>query len=359
MTSSSPTIAILANPRAGKDIRRLVSESTPTSDSSKVGIVRRALAAALETGVDRVLLMSDRSGLSQRAAEGFGARVEFIDSPSDGTRFDTVRSARAARDMGAAVVISLGGDGTCRDVASGWPEAPLIAISTGTNNVYPSTIDGTSAGTAAALLATGQVAIADVAQRSKCISVRIDDDGKTVDDIALVDLAIVQSDFVGSRAINDAHSISMIIAAISTPMSTGLSSIAGRIHPVGRWEPGGVVVELGDGMSHLRVPLAPGTFSTLNFRSARFLDDGEDVTVRGRCILAFDGERDRVVSASGSVTVHIVFAGPRLVDVAATLDCAARRGAFVVTDEDARHRAIPSANTRTARAEKVSSCDVH
>ena len=343
MTSPSPTIAILANPRAGKDIRRLVSESTPTSDSSKVGIVRRALAAALETGVDKVLLMSDRSGLGLRAAEGFGARVEFIDSPSDGTRFDTVGSAQAARDMGAAAVISLGGDGTCRDVASGWPDAPLIAISTGTNNVYPSTIDGTSAGTAAALLATEQVAIADVAKRSKCISVRIDDDGKTVDDLAL----------------NDAHSISMIIAAISTPMSTGLSSIAGRIHPVDRWEPGGVVVQLGDGMSHLRVPLAPGTFSTLNFRSARFLDDGEGVTVRGRCILAFDGERDRVVSASGSVTVQIVFAGPRLVDVAATLDCAARRGAFVVTEGDARHRAIPSARTRTACAEKVSSSDVH
>ncbi|MFM8858348.1 MAG: NAD(+)/NADH kinase [Actinomycetota bacterium] len=359
MTSPSPTIAILVNPRAGKDIRRLVSESTPTSDSSKVGIVRRALAAALETGVDKILLMPDRNGLGRRAAEGFGARVEFIDIPSNGTRSDTVDSARAARDMGAAVVISLGGDGTCRDVASGWPDAPLIAISTGTNNVYPSTIDGTSAGAAAALLATEQVAIADVAKRSKCISVRIQDDGRTVDDIALVDLAIVQGDFVGSRAINDANSISMIIAAISTPMSTGLSSVAGRIHPVGRWEPGGVVVDLGDGMSHLRVPLAPGTFSTLNFRSARLLDDGEGVTVRGRCILAFDGERDRVVSASGTVSVQIVFAGPRLIDVAATLEYAARCGAFVVTKEDARSRAIPSANSRTACAEKVSSCDVH
>ncbi len=358
MTSRDRSIAILANPRAGKDIRRLVSESTPTSDSSKVGIIRRAISAALETGVDRVFLMSDPSGLGRRAAEGFEPHIEFIDAHKDGTRHDTVRSAQAVRNLGARAVISLGGDGTCRDVATGWPDVPLIAISTGTNNVYPSTIDGTSAGTAAALLATGRVLLDDVAHRSKRIAVLIDDLGRTLHDLALVDVAIVRGDFVGARAVNDAHSLSMIVAAIATPMSTGLSSIAGRIQPVSRSEPGGLVVDLGEGPAQVRVPLAPGTFSPLRFRDARFLGTGESITVHGRCIVAFDGERDTQVSAHGSVTMSIEFDGPWLIDVAATLDCAARQGVFVSTDTSSHPGAPSSCPSRTAPAEKVSSSDV-
>ena len=51
-------------------------------------------------------------------------------------RHGRCRHARCGRhDAGA--VVALGGDGTCRDVAIGWPDAPLIAISTGTNNVFP------------------------------------------------------------------------------------------------------------------------------------------------------------------------------------------------------------------------------
>jgi hypothetical protein len=353
MTSSTSSIAILANPRAGKDMRRLVSESTPTSDSSKIGIVRRSISAALEAGVDTVLMMSDRSGLGIRAAEGFGSRVAFIDGPQEGTRLDTIRSAKSARDMGAAVVISLGGDGTCRDVATGWTDAPLIAISTGTNNVYPTAIDGTSAGTAAALIATGRVPLDDVARRSKCLSVRIDDGGEKFDDLALVDLAVVQGDFVGARAINDARTISMIVAAIATPSSTGLSSIAGRILPIGRWEAGGVTVHLGRGASQVRVPLSPGTFSSLRFERARLLSDGEELIVHGRCMLAFDGERDRIVSSAGSVSVRVQFSGPRLIDVPATLDRAARHGAFVSLDRTLHDSVSPSTVSRTACAEKV------
>ena len=75
--------------------------------------------------------------------------------------------------VGAVVV--LGGDGTCRDVAIGWPDAPLIAISTGTNNVFPSTVDGTTAGVAAGLVATGAVPVDTVGRQAKRVSLAIDD----------------------------------------------------------------------------------------------------------------------------------------------------------------------------------------
>lgn len=353
MKTSAGSIAVLANPRAGKDIRRLVSESSPTSDSAKIGIVRRVVSASLETGVERVLLMDDPSGLARRAASGFGSRVDFFDGFTTGSNQDTIAAARRAREAGAGAVVCLGGDGTCRDVALGWPDAPLIPVSTGTNNIFPLPIDGTSAGTAAALLATGAISPEDVTRRAKRISVHIDDGENSADDLALVDLAIVKGDFVGARAVHDPMSITMIAAAIASPMGTGLSSIAGRIHPVDRWQPGGVLVTLGSGPTRLRVPLAPGTFSTVAIESVRPLCDGEPVTIGGRCILAFDGERDRTVSATGSVTFSVEMHGPQLVDVQATLERAARAGSFLTQTAD------DDASSEYSRFGKVPTADVH
>ena len=52
-------VGIIVNPNAGKDIRRLVTPATHTSDGTKVGIVRRAIVAAFESGATKVLLMPD------------------------------------------------------------------------------------------------------------------------------------------------------------------------------------------------------------------------------------------------------------------------------------------------------------
>ena len=217
------TVGIIVNPNAGKDIRRLVTPATHTSDVTKVGIVRRAIVAAAESGATRILLMPDRHRLAERAAAGLdltgfetnGAErectVEIVDEPLTGSRFDTIAAARRFWKEQVGAVIALGGDGTSRDVALGWPDAPLIAISTGTNNVYPSAIDGTSAGAAAALVASGHVDIDRVGRRSKRVTVRIDDvvfDGDeerhvSRDDLALVDLAFIDAQFVGARAVRD------------------------------------------------------------------------------------------------------------------------------------------------------------
>ena len=71
------TVGIIVNPNAGKDIRRLVTPATHTSDVTKVGIVRRAIVAAAESGATRILLMPDRHRLAERAAEGLeGCAIE-------------------------------------------------------------------------------------------------------------------------------------------------------------------------------------------------------------------------------------------------------------------------------------------
>jgi predicted polyphosphate/ATP-dependent NAD kinase len=322
------TVGIIVNPIAGKDIRRLVTAASHTSDSAKIGIVRRTVAAAAEAGAERILLADDPHHLAHRAVDGLDAPVFVIDEPLSGSRFDTVAAATRMWKEQVGALVVLGGDGTCRDVATGWPDAPLIAVSTGTNNVYPSSIDATSAGTAAAFVAIGAIAAADVSRRSKRVTTRVITDDDVIDDLALVDLALIETTFVGSRAVMDPHTVRTVIASVATPMSTGLSSIAGRVHPIGRFEPGGVMVTLGPGGRAVRVPLSPGTFTTVSVASVTPLAEGQRVSVHGPGVLAFDGERDRRIGANVTVTASVDTSGPYLIDVERTLHLAAAAHLF-------------------------------
>jgi hypothetical protein len=343
MSGSAPaTVGVIVNPIAGKDIRRLSSGASHTPDTTKMGIVRRVVAAAAESGAQRLLLADDPHRLARRAIERLplpdGVAVELLSDHVTGSRVDTITAARTLGERGAGAVIVLGGDGTCRDVATGWPDAPLIAISTGTNNVYPAPLDGTSAGVAAGLVASGRVPVDRVAQPSKRITVHIDGpDGVTAaDDIALVDLALIDARFVGARAVKDSASILSVVAAIGDPASTGLSSIAGRTHPVARDMRGGVAIDLApEGVApvrRVRVPLIPGSFDTIPIADVRPIDDGEAVVWHGPGVLAFDGERDLPIAADSTVTVTVSRTGPRLVDVLRAITIAANAELFDAPD---------------------------
>lgn len=332
------TVGIIVNPHAGKDIRRLISAAGQTSDAAKISILRRVAAGAIEQGVHRLLMSSDTHHLAERAVEGLGGPIEFIDSPLTGSHLDTVAAASAMWKQGVDAVVVLGGDGTCRDVATGWPEVPLIAISTGTNNVFPSNIDGTTAGVAAALVANRSVDLDLVCRPAKRIAVEIDDPTRStiVHESALVEAALINTSFVGARAVSDPASIRWVVACIANPASTGLASIAGRVHPVGRDEAGGVLIRLGPGVRRVRVPLAPGTFSTLSVQSVEPLALSVPVALDGGGVLAFDGERTVPVSATARISVSIGRAGPRMIDVDATLAIAARDHRFDLTGASLR-----------------------
>ena len=113
---------------------------------------------------------------------------------------DTVRAAAAMAEQGVDCVITLGGDGTNRAVAKGSCDIPMVAISTGTNNVFPVMVEGTTAGMAAGLVASGAVPLEEAAVRSKTIAVIVDGEDR---DIALVDVALSKERFVATRAIWD------------------------------------------------------------------------------------------------------------------------------------------------------------
>jgi len=328
------TVGIIVNPHAGKDIRRLVSAAGHTSDAVKIGIMRRVAAGAFEQGVERVLMSTDTHHLAERAVDGLDGDVEFVDGPKTGSHLDTVAAAREMWKADAGAVVALGGDGTCRDVTIGWPEAPLIAISTGTNNVFPSNVDGTSAGVAAALVATGTVEFD--ATPAKRVELTIDEPGKdaVAHDAALVEAALISTPFVGARAVSDPASIRWVVACIANPATTGLASIAGRVHPVDRDGPGGVLIRLASPDSttvrRIRVPLAPGSFATLDVASIEPLAESTTIELPGGGVLAYDGERDTPVSADARVSVSITPSGPCLIDVESTLAAAAVAGHFDV-----------------------------
>ncbi len=325
-------VGIIVNPHAGKDIRRLVSNAGHTSDAVKIGILRRAIAAADDAGVGRILVADDAGGLGRRALGTLSelrADAVEVEGPRTGSHLDTVTAAESMwkQDVGALIV--LGGDGTCRDVATGWPDAPLIAISTGTNNVYPSPIDGTSAGTAAALVAGGAVPVDEVSRHSKRLLVRVTHPSfGEIEECALVEVAAIRTPFVGARAVTDPTQVDWVVAAIAEPATTGLSSIAGRIHPLDRETPGGVLIRLGADGRRVRVPLSPGTFDTLAVASVEPVASGATLQLNADGVLAYDGERTTRVPAGADLTVTLSPTGPRLVDVAGTLRRAAAERLF-------------------------------
>ncbi|WP_051062804.1 NAD(+)/NADH kinase [Ilumatobacter nonamiensis] len=335
-SGDAATVGIIVNPHAGKDIRRLVSAAGQTSDAVKISIMRRVAAGAIEQGADRVLMSTDTHHLAERAVEGLDGPIEFLESPQTGSHHDTVAAARSLWKQNTRAVIALGGDGTCRDVATGWPDAPLIAISTGTNNVFPTSVDGTTAGVAAALVAAGSVKSSDVTSRAKRVSLQIDDPQRDtlVHEEALVEAALIDATFVGARAVSDPASIRWVVACIASPSSTGLAGIAGRVHPLRRDDPGGVLIRLGPGSRRVRVPLSPGSFSTLDIASVEPLRDGDTVVLTGRGVLAYDGERNTPVSAGATISVSVSRTGPHMIDVDEVLRLAALDRRFDVCAAD-------------------------
>jgi predicted polyphosphate/ATP-dependent NAD kinase len=337
---ATSTVGIIVNPHAGKDIRRLVSAAGHVPDSVKIGIVRRVVAGAIEQGARRLVLSADSHRLTEQALDdlpaGDDTDIDILDNPLSGSHLDTIFAAREMCKERAGAVVTLGGDGTCRDVATGWPDVPLIALSTGTNNVFPSKIDGTSAGVAAALVATGAVVADAVSSRSKRVALQIDDPSGAaiVHEGALVEAALIDTPFVGARAVTDPSKIRWVVACLADPASTGLASIAGRIHPVDRSEPGGVLIRIGTGGRRVRVPLAPGRFTTIDIQSVEPLRAWAPVELRGGGVLAYDGERTTPISAATTVTASVERSGPLLIDVTAALAQAASDRRFDTRGDD-------------------------
>jgi hypothetical protein len=324
------TVGVLANPMSGRDVRRLAARASRTTQESKREQIARAVIGAVAGGAKRVLVTREPFRIATGAVENLrlDAEIEVLDLEVDVDARDTERGAAAMREAGAGALLVLGGDGTNRCVARAWRDAPIVPLSTGTNNVFPVMVEATMAGAATGLVASGAVTLDEVATRAKLVHVEIEDEP---DDVALVDAAFLVGDRVGNFMPLDPTRIRRLVLARSEPAAVGASAIGGLVMPSSADDEFGVDVECVEHERGGRVvlaPISPGLYRNVHVAEARRLEMGEPVEIQGPGVLAFDGDRERTLAPGQATRLRVLRDGPRVIDVGRALALASERGAF-------------------------------
>lgn len=317
--ADSRAVGIIANPFSGRDIRRLVAYGSVMDNMSKVRILQRLLAGIVEAGVRQIYYMPDPVSLLPAAFEAMlpADRAEAVITPVldriQGESGETAEAAAQMARLGVGAIVTLGGDGTNRLVAGQIGSIPLMPLSTGTNNTFPTAWEPTIAG-----LATGRVALEGTGRgchREKLLRLTLG----AKSEIALVDLAMLHGSHLGTGAVWEPEAVRELVVTQGAPTAIGLSAIAGQVCPVDRRGPHGAHLRLGSGES-VRAPIAPGKFAALQVGDARRIDCGESVELaEGPGVLALDGERLFPVPPGVRPRVALVADGPVVIDPTAVL----------------------------------------
>ncbi|HJT57536.1 MAG TPA: NAD(+)/NADH kinase [Ktedonobacteraceae bacterium] len=328
---SSPLVGIIANPASGRDIRRLVAHGTVFDNNEKTAIVRRVLLGLDAVGIRRVAYMPEHDfGILPRALAGLHERALQLEAlplemPVLDTSADSTLAAQLLAEQGAGCIITLGGDGTNRAVARGCGSVPLVPISTGTNNVFPTFLEGTIAGMAAGLIARG---IRDERMIRKAPRLEVRVNGTAVEN-ALVDVVVSSLPFVGSRAIWDLSTVREVVLSRVAPTAIGLSALGvALLNSSAEAEAQrGMHIVLGKGNRQILAPLAPGLVKWVGISSYRRLSMDDIVRFQpGNGTIALDGEREIELADTSVVEVKLCADGPLVVDVPAALAAAAHTG---------------------------------
>lgn len=343
--AANDCIGIIANPVSARDVRRIIANASSLQISERVNIVLRVLSTVRSLGVRRVLMMPDRGGIRamlvrhlkrERNLHHVFPEVEFLDINATSTVDDTILAAKMMGAAGARAIVVLGGDGTHRAVIKGCATVPIAGLSTGTNNAFPEMREPTIAAMAVALYATRRIGAADALAANKLLHVSINDGARH--DIALVDAVISTDRYIGARALWKTDSLREVYLTFADPQAIGLSALGGLLHPVGRRDPGGLVVHLSDDPAtrqlRLRVPIAPGMVRDAGIAgweampADRAFDVGQPAG-----IVALDGERELPFDAGDRVRITLRSNAFSTVDVARCMQIAAREGLFRFTSQ--------------------------
>jgi predicted polyphosphate/ATP-dependent NAD kinase len=326
-----PLVGIIANPASGRDIRRLVAHGTVFDNNEKAAIVRRILLGLDAIGIQRVAYMPEHDfGIVPRALAELQEPplhlvVEPLEMPVLGTSADSTYAAQLLARQGAGCIITLGGDGTNRAVATGSATVPLLPISTGTNNVFPTFLEGTIAGMAAGLVAHG-LQHEQIIQQAPRLEVRVDGH---IAGSALVDVVASSLPFIGSRALWDTAVVREVALASVTPATIGFSALGGALLKASTTQSKqhGMHIILDEHGEQVLVPLAPGLVRWVGVKAHRPIQPGQYVTFQpGSGTVALDGEREIELSTSSTVEVYLCPDGPFVINVAAALTAAAHVG---------------------------------
>lgn len=344
----SNAVGILVNPMSGRDVRRLAAHASNMTHEAKRDIVARIAAGADGYGATELLVARDPYRIAVEALENMSlsARLNVLDHPVRNTAVDTERTVRAFIEAGCGVIVSLGGDGTNRAIARAllearqtlaarMPQVKLIALSTGTNNVFPAMAEPTIAGMVAALAAQGALDGSDAQRRVKVLHVsgeRANEKAHAVPDVGLIDAVLLRRDHVGNLLPFDPERIDRILLTRAEPSAVGMSPIGGLIEPVGEADDWGLLVELvplaaaREGDRVFPAPVSPGLLKTVAVRSVTRIPFEVAVPMPGPGVLALDGDRDHKLLEGHALRVEIRRDGPDVIDLGRAMRWAVTRG---------------------------------
>ena len=313
--ASRRAVGFVANPASGKDIRRVTARASVFDNQEKTAMVRRCLIGVRALSDAPIRYLADANRLVESALAELGIDAEAVDVEVTGRAVDSTNAAQAMR--GAGAVVTLGGDGTNRAFAKGWLDAPLIPLSTGTNNAFPVMREATTAGAAAGLLASRRFPLQAVAEQAKVIHADIEDE---TPDIALIDAVLTTDRFIGARALDDPAKLIAGMLTRADPAGVGMTSVGGFARPLSEREDAALMLTFDPSSRHRVVAaLAPGRFESIGLAEARSATLGEPMQLTGPGILAFDGERERVLGPGQKATLRALRDGPWVVDVTRVL----------------------------------------
>jgi predicted polyphosphate/ATP-dependent NAD kinase len=302
-------VGLVANPTSSKDIRRLTTLARVIDVEEKANLVARLLVGiGSERGIE-VLALDDQSGLLRRAitlAGGAAPPIEFLPIEVEGTEADTRRASKYLAGEEAAAIVTVGGDGTVRAAAEGWPQAPLVPLAAGTNNAFTLTDEPSVVGLATALAITSGT---DSFMPTTAIEV------ETVEGraLAVIDAVVVRNRWVGAGAIWDTGELVEGMVTTSRRTAVGIASVSAAFGPLER----GHVRHLRFGGERcVRAVFGPGLILDVPVESHSDLPMGAEVSLGAKAgMVALDGER-RLPAKAG---VARVVRGPRVLDLESAL----------------------------------------
>ena len=134
-----PLVGIIANPVSARDIRRIISHAGNMTIPDRANIVLRLLAGLAATGVQKVVMMPENSGIIvhllrglERAARQGGddfPELDILEMPVTGKAADSSLASKIMREMDVSAIIILGGDGTNRVVVAECKNIPVASVS--------------------------------------------------------------------------------------------------------------------------------------------------------------------------------------------------------------------------------------
>lgn len=326
-------VGILANPVSGKDIRRLISHASRFTNQEKSNIIERIVSVLGELGGHDIYVMPDMDNIGSsalnRLANGQNnkQRLHVLQMPMENSLNDTIEYVNQMKELKADVLVVLGGDGTSRAAAKVIDTIPMIAISTGTNNVFPEMAEGTIVGMAAAALASGLVKPEECCEL--CKRIEIYRDGKLVD-IALIDLVVSSQTFIGAKALWNLEDISRVVVTQCHPATIGFSAMIGCNAIVDSTDDFGIMADFSMEKPNRKAAMSAGLVVSVHLKNQSILPLNQNLFIKMEKpgIIALDGEREVPFENGDEFTLRITRQGPRRVNLKKTLELAHAAGLY-------------------------------